>query len=362
MTHVDHGRTAELRVALVGFGLGGRAFHAPLIAATPGLRLATIVTSNPERRAEAARVFPGARVAEAVEEVWARADEHDLVVITTPNRSHVPLALAAVAAGIPVVLDKPMAATSDEARELVAEARRRKVPLTAYHNRRWDGEALTAQKLIASGELGTVTRFEARLDRWRPVRPGTVWRESGAPEDAGGILYDLGPHLVDQARMLFGPVAQLYAELDRRRPGALVEDDIFIALKHGNGVHSHLWATSVAAQAGARMRVLGTKAAYVKQSADVQEAVLRTGGGPGAPGFGEDPESQWGLLGAGTDVRSIRTERGTYQRFYELTIPWLRDGAPPPVNPDDAVIVLELIEAARASSSERRVIDFDPPR
>jgi predicted dehydrogenase len=350
--------TGELRVALIGFGLGGRAFHAPLIAATAGMRLATIVTSNPERRAEAAQAFPKAHIAEAVDWVWVHARDHDLVVITTPNRSHVPLARAAMAAGIPVVVDKPMAATSAEARDLVAEARRRNVPLTPYHNRRWDGELLTAQKLIASGELGTVTRFESRLDRWRPVRPGAVWRESGAPEDAGGILYDLGPHLIDQARVLFGRVTQLYAELDRRRAGALVEDDVFIALKHASGVHSHLWATSVAAQAGARMRVMGTKAAYVKHSADVQEAVLRTGHGPDAPGFGEDPQAQWGLLGAGTDLRPVRTERGTYQRFYELTIPWLRNGAPPPVNPDDAVAVLELIEAARVSSAEGRVVEF----
>jgi predicted dehydrogenase len=354
--------TDALRVTLVGFGLGGRAFHAPLIAATPGLRLATIVTANPERRTEAARAFPDAHVAESVEWVWSNADRHDLVVITTPNRSHVPLARAAIAAGIPVVVDKPMAATSAEARELVAEARRRNVPLAAYHNRRWDGEVLTAQKLIASGALGTVTRFESRLDRWRPTRMATAWRESGAMEDAGGILFDLGPHLIDQARLLFGPVTQLYAELDRRRAEVLVEDDVFIALEHASGVHSHLWTSSVAAQVGARMRVLGMKAAYTKQSADVQEAVLRAGGGPGSPGFGEDPEPRWGLLGAGTEVRPVRTERGNYQRFYELTVPWLRDRAPPPVNPDDAVTALELIEAARVSSAEGRVVDFDPPK
>jgi predicted dehydrogenase len=348
--------SGELRVALIGFGLGGRAFHAPLIAATPGLRLATIVTSNEERRAEAQRAFPDAHIAASAEWVWANADRHDLVVITTPNRYHMPLARAAIDAGIPLVVDKPMAATSAEAREVIAEARRRKVPLTAYHNRRWDGEVLTVQKLVASGELGTVIRFESRLDRWRPTRPATVWREAGAPEDAGGILYDLGPHLLDQARMLFGPVTQLYAELDRRRPGALVEDEVFIALKHASGVHSHLWTSSVAAQAGARMRVMGTKAAYTKQNADVQEAVLRIGGSPDSPGFGEDPEAQWGLLGAGTELRAVRTERGNYRRFYELVVPWLRDGAAAPVDPDDAVVVLELIEAARVSSEQGRVI------
>ena len=348
----------ELRVALIGYGLGGRVFHAPLIAVTPGLRLTTIVTSNAERRVEALRAFPNAHIADSADWVWANANAHDLVVITTPNRYHVPLARAAVVARIPVVVDKPMAATSREARNLIAQAEREGVPLTAYHNRRWDGEVLTAQKLIASGELGEVTRYESRLDRWRPGRPMAVWREGGAPEDAGGILYDLGPHLIDQARVLFGPITQLYAELDRRRPGVAVEDDVFIALKHANGVHSHLWTSSVAAQPGARMRVLGSKGAYTKQHSDVQETVLRAGQSAASPGFGEDPPDHWGLLGAGADARPVKTEKGEYQRFYALTVAWLRDGAPPPVNPADAVAVLEAIEAARQSSSEGRVVHF----
>ena len=348
----------DLRVALIGYGLGGRAFHAPLIAATRGLRLATIVTSNPERRADAARTFPNAHLADSADWVWANARDHDLVVITTPNRFHVPLARASIAAGIPVVVDKPMAATSQEARDLIAEANQRKVGITAYHNRRWDGELLTAQKLIATGELGAVHRFESRLDRWRPGKPPAVWREGSAPEDAGGILYDLGPHLIDQARLLFGPIARVYAELGRRRPGVLVEDDVFIALTHRSGVHAHLWASSIAAQTGPRLRVLGSKAAYTKQHADVQEAALRAGRSASDAELGEDIEEQWGLLGAGAETRAIRTEKGNYRRFYELTVPWLRDGAPPPVSPDDAVAVLDVIEAARQSSAEGRVIEL----
>lgn len=354
--------TRELRVALVGYGLGGRAFHAPLIAVTPGLRLTTIVTSNAERRAEASRAFPAAQIADSADWVWSNAESHDLVVITTPNRFHVPLARAAIAARIPVIVDKPMAATSREAREVVDEARRLGVPISAYHNRRWDGELLTTQKLIASGELGEISRFESRLDRWRPGPPPAVWREGGAPEDAGGILYDLGPHLLDQARILFGPIVQLYAELDRRRPGVAVEDDVFIALTHANGVHSHLWASSVAAQPGPRLRVMGSKAAYTKEHADVQEGLLRTGTLPDVPGFGEDPPERWGLLGAGADARPVPTERGNYSQFYELAVTWLREGGPPPVNPDDAVAVLELIEAARASSVEGRVVKVSDRR
>jgi predicted dehydrogenase len=347
-----------LRVALIGYGLGGRAFHAPLIAATPGLRLTTIVTSNPERRAQAQAEFPSANIVDSADAIWANAGAHDLAVITTTNRTHVPLARAAIAAGIAVVLDKPMAATSKEARDLVAEAARRGVPLTPYHNRRWDGEMLTAQRLIASGELGDVLRFESRLDRWRPGPVPAVWREQGKPEDAGGILYDLGPHLIDQARVLFGPVLELYAELEKRRPGAVVHDDVFIALRHAKGVHSHLWASSVAAQAGARMRVLGTRAAYVKQDADVQEAALRATGRADTPGFGEDPEERWGSVGAGADVRPVKTEKGDYARFYAQTADWLRGGAPPPVDPADAIAVLDLIEAAQRSAAETTVVRF----
>lgn len=350
--------SSDLNVALMGFGLGGRAFHAPLIAMTPGLRLATIVTSNAERKAEAATYFPDARIVDSADHIWEHAKDYDLVVITTPNRFHVPLARAAIKAGIPVVVDKPMAATAKEARDLVAEANNAGVKLTAYHNRRWDGEMLTAQRLIQSGELGSIVRFESRLDRWRPVPAAEVWRERGAPEEAGGILYDLGPHLIDQARVLFGPVKHVYAELDRRRPGVLVHDDIFIALHHVSGVHSHLWATSVAAQLGARMRVLGTRAAYVKQNADVQEAVLRATSRADGPGFGEDPESEWGTLGAANETKKIETERGNYPGFYALTVPWLRDNAPPPVDPADAIAALEIIEAAQRSAAEAKVVSM----
>ena len=347
-----------MRVALIGYGLGGRAFHAPLIAVTPELRLTTIVTSNPERRAQAQADFPDARIVDSADAVWANANEHDVVVITTPNRSHVPLARAAIAVGVAVILDKPMAATAKDGRELVAEAARRGVPLAPYHNRRWDGELITTLHLIASGELGVVQRFESRLDRWRPGQVPSVWRERGAPEDAGGVLFDLGPHLIDQARVLFGPVRQVYAELEKRRPGAVVHDDVFIALRHASGVHSHLWASAVAAQLGARMRVLGTKAAYVKQNADVQEAALRSGVRADAPGFGEDPPEQWGRVGAGADTRLVATAKGSYATFYSQVVPWLRQGSPPPVDPADAIAVLDIIEAAQRSAAEATVVHF----
>jgi predicted dehydrogenase len=333
-------------VALLGYGLGGRAFHAPLIEATAGLSLAAVVTANAERKAAAAREHPDARLLDSAEEVWRNRGDYDLVVISTPNRFHAPLASAAMAAGLAVVIDKPMATSAAEARGLLAESRRAKVPLTVYQNRRWDGDFLTVQRLIAEGALGQVVRFESRFDRWKPAAQD-VWRERGEPEEAGGLLFDLGSHLIDQALRLFGPVTHVYAEVDRRRPGVAVDDDVFIALTHESGVRAHLWATGVAAQPGLRMRALGTRAAYTKAHVDVQEDWLRSGRSPNESGYGEDPPDHWGLLGVGSEARPVKTERGDYRRFYAQCVKWLRDGAPPPVDPQDPVRVLEIIEEAR---------------
>src|SRR5688500_18227029 len=255
---------APLRAGLIGYGLAGSAFHAPLIEAVPGLRLASIVTGNPERARQAGERFPEARVLPDSEALWAAADEHDLVVVAAPNRFHAPLGRAALEAGLHLVVDKPVAARSADGRELAAAAAARGLVAAAFHNRRWDGDALTLRRLVDQGALGEVARFESRYERWRPeVDPGR-WRERAAPEDAGGLLFDLGSHLIDQALWLFGPVARVYADVERRRPGAKVDDDVFVALEHAGGVRSHLWASHVAAQPGPRIRVLGSRAAWVK--------------------------------------------------------------------------------------------------
>ena len=247
----------DVRVALIGYGLGGAAFHAPLIACTPGMRLATIVTRNPERRAQAAREHPqGEHRRFRASDMGSVAQDHDVVVVTTSNDAHASLAMDALAAGLPVVVDKPFAVHASQAREVIAEARRRNLLLTVYHNRRWDSELLTVKRLLAEQAFGDVLRFESRLERWRP-QPKGGWRERGEPELAGGLLYDLGTHLIDQALHLFGPVTDVYAELDRRRPGMQVDDDVFLALTHASGVRSHLSATTLSAQPLARMRVLG---------------------------------------------------------------------------------------------------------
>ena len=347
----------DLRVGLIGYGLAGAAFHAPLIAVTRGLRLAAIVTGNPDRQRQAAAEHPRARIVESAERLWERPGELDLVVIATPNRTHVPLALEALAVGLPVVVDKPFAPTAEEARRVVEEARRRQLLLTVFQNRRWDGDFLTVQGLLGAGAVGRPHRFESRFERWRPT-PKAGWRELGAPEEAGGILYDLGSHLIDQAVHLFGPVSLIYSELDHRRPNVKVDDDAFVALHHTSGVRSHLWMSALAAQPGPRMRLLGDQAAYTKYGLDVQEDALRSGARPANSSWGEEPAERWGLLGAGDDVRSVRTEPGAYQKFYAGVASALREGHAPPVDPDDAVEGLAIIEAARLSATEGRAIAF----
>jgi predicted dehydrogenase len=346
-----------IRVALLGYGLAGAVFHAPLIASVDGLELSAILTRDPERRARAKRDFPDVQLLDSADEVWVRPGDFKLVVVAAPNRVHVPLARAAIEAGIAVVVDKPLAAGAFEARELVNAAREHHVLLTVFQNRRWDGDFLTASRLIGEQALGRVFRFESRFERWRPELSGG-WRELAAPEEAGGLLFDLGSHLVDQALALFGPARRVYAELDVRRPGATVDDDSFVAVTHGTGVRSHLWMSSVAAQPGPRLRVLGDRAAYVKYGLDVQEEALHEGLRPGRPGWGEEPEERWGLLGAGDGVERVRTEPGAYQRFYEGVAAALREGAPPPVDPEDAVSALEVLDSAHTSAGECRVVDL----
>jgi predicted dehydrogenase len=332
--------------ALLGYGLAGAVFHAPLIAAVDGLELAAIVTRNEERRSRARREHPEAVLLGSAEEAWERASELDLVVVASPNRAHVPLARAAIAAGLAVVVDKPLAASADEARVLVREARERGVLLTVFQNRRWDGDFLTVRRLLETNQLGTVARFESRFERWRPELSGG-WRESGDPEDAGGLLYDLGSHLVDQALELFGPTEQVYAELDARRAGARTDDDTFVALTHESGVRSHLWMSAIAAQQAPRFRILGSAASFTKYGLDVQEDALRDGGDPHDPGWGREPEEHWGELSTGDEARRIETVPGAYPRFYEGVAGALREEAPPPVDADEVVAALEGLDAAR---------------
>ncbi|MGW1024059.1 Gfo/Idh/MocA family oxidoreductase [Streptomyces sp. NPDC002577] len=352
-----NGTTSPLRVGLIGYGLAGSVFHAPLIAATDGLVLDTVVTSNPDRQKQAAAAFPEVRLAATADELWSRAGELDLIVIASPNKTHVPLATAALEAGLPVVVDKPVAGTAAEARELAKLAEDRGLLLSVFQNRRWDNDFRTVQKLMAEGELGDVWRFESRFERWRP-QPKGGWRESGDPEEIGGLLYDLGSHVVDQALVLFGPAVQVYAEADVRRPGAETDDDTFIAVTHVNGVRSHLYVSATTAQLGPRFRVLGSSAGYVKYGLDPQEAALREGKRPATEAeWGVEPQSLWGTVGAGESPltgggRPEPTLPGDYPAYYAAVAAALRGEGPNPVTAHEAAAALDVLEAARRSARD----------
>jgi scyllo-inositol 2-dehydrogenase (NADP+) len=364
-----------LRVGLIGYGLAGSAFHAPLVEAVPGLALASVVTSNPERAEQARAAHPGVEVLPDAGALFARADTHELVVVAAPNREHVSLGLAAVEAGLHLVVDKPLAASVADAQRLEDAAASRGVVASVFHNRRWDADFLTLRRLVSEGALGELVRFESRFDRWRPEVDVSKWREAGAPEDAGGLLFDLGPHLIDQVLELLGPARSVYAEVRALRQGAEVDDDVFLALEHASGVRSQLWATVLAAQPGPRLRVLGSRAAYVKWGLDVQEEALRAGARPGDPGFGEEPPEAWGLLGSEEDAQPVQTELGRYVEFYERMEQAMRaaaspaaeqpaaepsaavpPAAAPPVPLAAGIATLRVIEAARASAAERVVV------
>lgn len=346
---------SPLRLALVGFGAAGSLFHAPFIAATRGLRLSFVVTRDPARAAQARAEYPDVAIVDDAAVLWTRREEIDLVVVAAPNVAHVPLATAAITAGLPVVVDKPLAVTSAEARGVIELAASRGVPLTVFQNRRFDGDFQTLAALIADGTLGDPLRFESRFERWRLVaKPG--WRERGAPEEGGGLLMDLGSHLVDQAVQLFGDVVTVYGELDRRRPGVEVDDDAFLALTHGSGVRSHLWMTVLGSQTGPRFRLLGRKGSYVKFGLDPQEDALRAGLRPGQGSWGAEPEGDWGRVGAGTEVQAVPTRPGDYGLFYAAVERALRSGAPMPVDPRHSIRTLEILEAGRLSAREGRTV------
>jgi predicted dehydrogenase len=325
----------------------------------PGLELASIVTSNEERVASARSTYPHVSILPSANELFAAADTHDLVVVAAPNRHHVPLGLAAVEAGLHLVVDKPLAARVADAERLATAVAARGVVASVFHNRRWDGDFLTLRRLVSEGALGKLVRLESRFDRWRPEVDRERWREGGAREDAGGLLFDLGPHLIDQALELFGPAQSLFAEVQAVRPGAQAVDDVFLAIEHSSGVSSHLSATMLAAQSGPRFRALGMRAAYVKWGLDVQEDALRAGASPDDPGFGEDPPEAWGLLGSEEDAAPVETERGRYIEFYEQMVRAIRTpDAPPPVPLEAGIATLRVIEAAEEAARRGIVVEL----
>lgn len=340
---MSSGRRAPLRTGIVGFGTSGRVFHAPFVSTSPRYRLDVVSTADESRAAEARALHPGAAVVPDAEALLSR--DLDLVVIGSPPGSHVELATRAIDAGIAVVVDKPLAASADEARGLVEYARSAGIPLTVFQNRRWDGDFLTLRGLLDQGTLGAVRRFESRFEWFKPVET-KAWKAQAGAAEGGGILLDLGTHLLDQALLLFGDVDEVHAELDVRRAGGGAEDNAFVALRHRSGVISHLWMNAVAPLVGPRFHVLGSEAGFTSTGLDPQEAALKSGALPTDPGFGT--ASTPAVLGIAGSHRDHPLLPGRYAGFYAALADALLEGAPLPVDPSDAVRVLDLIERIRA--------------
>lgn len=322
---------SPIRVGLIGRGLGGRVFHQPLLAALAEFDLS---------------VISGAGDAAAT----AVAPDLELIVISTPNVNHHPLARAALEAGKHVVVDKPLTVTVDEADDLIRVAQGTGRMLTVFHNRRWDGDFLTVRKLLAEGRIGAPMLFEAHWDRFRPaIKPG--WREHAGP--GTGLLNDLGPHLIDQALCLFGKPSAIDADLLCQRADAQV-DDYFELRLHYEHCRVRLAASTLVADPRPRFAVHGTVGSYVKHGLDPQEAALRNGADPLSQGCGRDERD--GTLTLGDGSHPWPTERGCYADFYRSVAAAIRLGAPPAVDPLDARDGLELIALARESAARGRTL------
>jgi predicted dehydrogenase len=343
--------TQDLKVGIVGYGFATRTFHAPLVAAVPGLALTAIASSDP---AKVTRDWPGLDTETSPEALFARPDL-DLVVIPTPNASHFPLAQQALAAGKHVVVDKPFTLTLAEARALKVCADQAGRVLSVFHNRRHDADFLTVRQLLAEGTLGPVQEFESHFDRHRPAVRDR-WREKA--DLGGGLWFDLGSHLLDQALQLFGVPEAIGLDLAWQREGTQA-DDYFQARLHYGQTRIVLHASALVPRPGPRFSIHGTRGSFVKYGLDVQEDQLKAGLRPPAPGWGVDP-----LPGTLTVVRDEVAESrvlpslpGDYPAYYAALRDAILGRGANPVPPEQAIQVMGLIELGRRSCEQRRTLD-----
>ncbi len=331
----------------MGYGLAGASFHAPLIAREPALSLRAIATRNAEA---VARDWPGARVL-SVEDLLADP-ELELIVVASPNDSHAALAEQALRAGKHVVVEKPFTLESGAAARLGALAREKHRCLTVFQNRRWDGDFLTVRQLIEQGRLGKLYSFESHFDRFRP-QVKKRWKEEDVP--GGGTLWDLGPHLVDQALQLFGMPDSIIADVGRQRAEGKAVDWFHLLLRYGE-LRVILHSGSVVHEPWPRFVVQGEADAYLKHGLDPQEEQLKAGLRPGMAGWGAEPPERHGRLSRGG---SVPTVPGRYEEFYRQLVLAMRGEGPVPVTAESAAQVIQVLEAAQRSAEEGRTVPLD---
>lgn len=341
-----------IRVGLIGYGLAGKVFHAPLITDTPGLEL-TAIASN--RRDEVLADFPAVRVCSSDEAL--AADDLDLIIVATPNETHAPLARAALERGKAVVIDKPFALSLDEARGLFDLAQRKAAFLSVFHNRRWDDDFLTLRRTVAEGLLGEIVTLESCFDRFRPV-VADRWRERSGP--GSGLWWDLGPHLADQAIELLGIPDAITADLARQRPGAVVDDYFHVTLHYGSR-RAILKGGSVVAAPVSRFRVHGDAGSFASVGLDPQEARLRARVYRQTAPLEPRRSAQLHLSGpSGVSASQTPLLAGDYPAYYRSVAAALNTGAPPPVGRAAALAVVNILEAAVASGAAGATLPVRP--
>ncbi|WP_332662658.1 Gfo/Idh/MocA family protein [Aeromicrobium sp.] len=334
-----------VKIGLVGYGFGGRYFHAPLISSSRECEFVGVVTTSAERRDLVAAEHPGAGLFDSLEALAAAGAE--AVSISTPAGTHSELTDQAIALGLSVVCDKPFALDPAAARRSVELASARGVTLSPYQNRRWDSDFLTVRALVDDGTLGEVRRFESRFERYAP--------DNGPGASGGGTLLDFGAHLVDQALVLLGPVESVYAESRTRETG--LDDDVFVALRHTNGAVSHLWGSWSQYAAGPRFRVTGSAASLVITTGDTQEAALVAGASPSSsPTWGAEIASDLDRVLTAKGSAAVALERGEWDTYYPAFARAVRGEGPPPVEAADAVATADVLEAARISAESRATV------
>jgi scyllo-inositol 2-dehydrogenase (NADP+) len=354
-----HGMDKKINVGLIGYGIGGQVFHAPILSSVKGLFLKKIRASKPEQLALARQRYPEAELVPDADNIILDPSI-DLVVITTPNALHFPLAAQALEAGKAVVVDKPFTLTSVEADALIALAGKKNGILSVFQNRRFDSEFRTLQKVIASGILGSIVELESRYDRFRNYLKPNAWREEDIP--GAGILYDLGAHLIDQSLVLFGLPQAIGADIRMQRNGARADDYFELALYYPR-VKVTLRSGMLVRQPLQRFALMGTEGIYIKYGMDVQEEALKAGFTPlNRPDWGVEPVENWGTINTSCKglhlVGRIESERGDYSDFYRNIYETLTGQSSLLVTAPEARQVIRVIEIARQSSKERRTIDF----
>ena len=330
-----------LKVGIAGYGLAGRYFHAPLLKGC-GFNVVGVLTTSKERRSHALLDFPNTKVVGSISELVQL--DIDLLVVASANLVHAEQALAGISKGIPVVIDKPMGRTAPEVQQIISAAKSKNVEVTTFFNRRWDSDALTIKKVLASNILGEIHRLDSRFERFRPELNPNSWRESMSAEQGGGQLLDLQPHLISTAIDWFGPAKLVTASVRSLRSGS--DDDSVLVLQHESGVDSYLSASALVGAPGPRIRILGTKGALVINDLDPQEAFLRDGKFP-ENGTWTIPTTSEAFIHRGEEIERIESEPGNYGHFYLQVEQAIINGAPWPVSTNDALLVAEIIDQAR---------------